>query len=127
MTEQLFYTASINFEAARHVTCLPIGHRSRQVHGHSFWAEVRCLLPDKWASFPGNEIEQLQEELTSAVSLLDYKDLNLVIKQPTDENIARWIRSQLDLSCIEAISVQSTVHEGVDIDNQEQVLAPIEN
>jgi 6-pyruvoyltetrahydropterin/6-carboxytetrahydropterin synthase len=120
MSEQLLYTASVNFEAARLVTCLPSGHRSRKLHGHSFLAEVRCSLPEKWASFPGNEIEQLQEQLASAVSLLDYNDLNLVIEQPTDENIARWIRSQLDLSHIDAISVQSTVNEGVDIDSHEQ-------
>ena len=60
MSEQLLYTAAVNFEAARQVLLLPKGHRSRQLHGHSFLAEVRCSLPKGWASFSGGEVEELK-------------------------------------------------------------------
>ena len=120
MPEQLLYTAAVNFEAARHVLLLPLGHRSRQLHGHSFLAEVRCALPEGWASFPGGEVEELREKLSATITPLDYNDLNLEIEQPTDENIARWVRSRLDMPGIESIGVQSTQHEGVDLDINEQ-------
>ncbi len=119
MPEQLLYTAAVNFEAARHVLLLPQGHRSRQLHGHSFLAEVRCALPEGWASFPGGEVEELREKLSATISPLDYNDLNLEIEQPTDENLARWVRSRLDMPGIESSGVQSTQHEGVDLDLKE--------
>jgi 6-pyruvoyltetrahydropterin/6-carboxytetrahydropterin synthase len=120
MAEQLLYTASANFEAARCVLLLPDGHRSRRLHGHSFLAEVRCALPEEgWTSFPGGEVDELREKLTAAISPLDYSDLNRELEQPTDENLARWIRSRLAIPGIESIGVQSTLHEGVDLDLKE--------
>ncbi|QKE37695.1 6-carboxytetrahydropterin synthase [Ferrovum myxofaciens] len=119
MTDQFLYTASVNFEAARRVLLLPEGHRSRNLHGHSFLAEVRCALPDDWASFPGGEVEELKDKLASIISPLDYSELNCELEQPTDENLARWIRSRLDLPSVESVGVQSTLHEGVDLDLKE--------
>jgi len=119
MSEQLLYTAAANFEAARRVLILPEGHRSRNFHGHSFLTEVRCALPDGWASFPGGEIEELRDKLTSTIAPLDYNDLNRELEQPTDENLARWVRARLSIPGVESIGVQSTQHEGVDLDNKE--------
>lgn len=119
MTEQLLFTAAVNFEAARRVLMLSEGHRSRQLHGHSFLAEVRCALPSRWASFSGGEVEALKDKLANTVSPLDYNELNLQLEQPTDENLARWIRSHLDVPGIESVGIQSTLHEGVDLDLNE--------
>jgi len=119
MAEQLLYTAAANFEAARRVLILPEGHRSRKLHGHSFLAEVRCALPEGWASFPGGEVEELREKLTSTLTPLDYNELNRELEQPTDENLARWVRVRLAVPGIESVGVQSTRHEGVDLDNKE--------
>jgi len=119
MTEKLLYTAIASFESARRVLILPEGHRSRKLHGHSFLAEVRCALPDGWASFSGGEVEELKEKLASTISPLDYNELNCELEQPTDENLARWIRTRLDLPNIESVGVQSTLHEGVDLDLKE--------
>jgi 6-pyruvoyltetrahydropterin/6-carboxytetrahydropterin synthase len=119
MSEQLLYTAAVNFEAARRVSLLPEGHRSRRFHGHSFLAEVRCALPDGWASFQGGEVEELRGRLTAVISPLDYNDLNGELDQPTDENLARWVRSRLNIPGIESIGLQSTLHEGVDLDIKE--------
>lgn len=119
MAEQLLYTAIANFEAARRVLILPEGHRSRKLHGHSFISEVRCALPEGWASFPGGEVEELRENLASTITPLDYNELNRELKQPTDENLARWVRARLTVPGIESVGVQSTRHEGVDLDNKD--------
>lgn len=119
MSEQLLYASAANFEAARRVPLLPEGHRSRRQHGHSFLADVRCALPEGWASFPGGEVDQLREQLIGAVAPLDYSDLNSQLEQPTDENLARWVRKRLDISGIESVGVQSTQHEGVDLDRND--------
>ena len=110
------FAASAGFEAARHVDILPVGHRSRRLHGHSFLATVRCALPAGWARFPGGEVDRLRTELEGAIARLDYRLLNEQVQQPTDENLARWVREQLDVPGIEQIGIQSTAHEGVDLD-----------
>ena len=119
MTEKLLYVVAANFEAARRVSILPEGHRSRNLHGHSFLAKVRCALPDGWASFPGGEVRELRERLASTIAPLDYNELNQELEQPTDENLARWVRAQATLPGIESVGIQSTLHEGIDLDNKE--------
>ena len=119
MTERLLYTAAAPFEAARRVEILPEGHRSRRLHGHSFISRVRAELPDGWASFPGAEIDSLNECLSRCVSKLDYDLLNNHIEVPTDENLARWVRENLDVPGINLVGVQSTRHEGADLDSVE--------
>ncbi len=119
MTEQLLYAAATPFESARKVTLLAEGHRSRRLHGHSFLARVRVAIPPGWAGFPGGEVDQLREALARCIAPLDYQLLNERIEQPTDENLARWVRSQLDVPGIEQVGIQSTLHEGADIDRNE--------
>lgn len=115
MSVKTLFAASAGFEAARHVDILPVGHRSRRLHGHSFLAKVRCALPAGWARFPGGEVERLRSELESRIAQLDYRLLNEQLQQPTDENLARWVRDHLDVPGIEQIGIQSTAHEGVDL------------
>jgi 6-pyruvoyltetrahydropterin/6-carboxytetrahydropterin synthase len=110
------YTAAAPFEAARHVTVLPEGHRARHVHGHSFVAKVRAKLTDRWGAFPGDEVDKLRSQLVRAIAPLDYRSLNDTLKQPTDENLTRWLRGCLDIPGVENIGIQSTGHQGVDLD-----------
>jgi 6-pyruvoyltetrahydropterin/6-carboxytetrahydropterin synthase len=117
--ERVYTTAAASFEAALRVTVLPEGHRSRRLHGHGFVASVRAQLPDGWASFPGGEVGELHERLAACIAPLDYYDLNQVLEQPTDENLARWIRARLDVPGIDTIGVQSTPHTGVDLDRND--------
>ena len=105
--EELFYTAAVAFEAARQVSILPKEHRSWRLHGHSFTARVRVRRREGWARFPGDEVEELRRRLSRAIAPLDYQHLNIKLAQPTDENIARWIRKYLDLSGITNVGVQS--------------------
>lgn len=114
--ESILFTAAAGFEAACKVGLLPEGHRSARLHGHGYLADVRCALPDGWASFPGAEVDELRSRLAEVVAPLDYNELNREIVQPTDENIARWVRSRLDVPGIDNVGVQSTPHTGVDLD-----------
>lgn len=116
MNVTTLFTASAAFEAARHVDVLPVGHRSRRLHGHSFLAHVRCALPDGWAAFPGGEVSQLRAALETQIAQLDYRLLNEQVAQPTDENLARWVRAHLDVPGLAQVGIQSTAHEGVDLD-----------
>lgn len=116
MSTRTLYAASAGFEAARHVDVLPVGHRSRRLHGHSFLANVRCALPEGWARFPGGEVDRLRSELETRIAQLDYRLLNEQVQRPTDENLARWVRDHLDVPGLEQVGIQSTAHEGVDLD-----------
>lgn len=117
--EVVLFAATVGFEAACKVGLLPEGHRSGRLHGHSYLADVRCALPEGWASFPGGEVEELRARLGSVVEPLDYSELNREIAQPTDENVARWVRSRLAVPGIDSVGIQSTLHEGVDLDQNE--------
>lgn len=60
--------------------------------------------------------------LTRCVTALDYRNLCTVLEQPTDENIARWIRSEFarlhpEVS-VAQVGVMSTAGTGVDVDAQ---------
>lgn len=116
MTERLLYAAAVPFESARSVEILPEGHRSQRLHGHSFLARVRAELPEGWAAFPGEEADALRERLSQCVKTLDYDYLNNHVEVPTDENLARWVNECLDMQGIEMVGIQSTRHEGADLD-----------
>jgi 6-pyruvoyltetrahydropterin/6-carboxytetrahydropterin synthase len=116
MTDQLLYLAAARFEAARQVSILPHGHRSRYLHGHSFLARVRAKESAFKSSFPGAEVDTLGELLAHVVSPLNYSYLNEHLDVPTDENLARWVHSKLDSGSIEQFGIQSTLDQGVDLD-----------
>ena len=116
MVPQIRHTAASGFESARNVSLLPEGHRSRRTHGHSFLAKVRARMPAGFATFPGGETAALQAALDRCTAQLDYRLLNDIVGQPTDENLARWIRDRIDVPGLEQIGIQSTQHEGVDLD-----------
>lgn len=116
MKQLTMTVATSGFESARHVGILPEGHRCREIHGHSFQASVFATLKNDWARFPGSEVSDLRQRMEQVLDPLNYKHLNKVIDQPTDENIARWIRTHLALPAIDRIAVQSTANQGVDLD-----------
>jgi 6-pyruvoyltetrahydropterin/6-carboxytetrahydropterin synthase len=117
--ERLLYTAAVPFEAARRVPGLPEGHRSNRLHGHSFVAKVRVELPEEWGEFPGAEVEQLHACLAQVISPLDYQSLNEHLLEPTDENLARWIWRAVPVPGKDTVGVQSTTHEGADLDGSQ--------
>ena len=88
------YLAAAPFEAARQVSILPNGHRSRYLHGHSFMAKIRVPEGAFRSLFDGAEVDALTDQLRHFISPLNYSYLNETIDVPTDENIARWIYAQ---------------------------------
>lgn len=112
--------ASAGFEAARRVDVLPEGHRCRSLHGHSFQATVFAELPQSFAAYPGGEVDALRARLEERVARLNYGLLNDVVEQPTDENLARWIRRSLGVPGIDRVAIQSTANQGVDLDRDGQ-------
>jgi 6-pyruvoyltetrahydropterin/6-carboxytetrahydropterin synthase len=117
MNPKTIFIVTEPFEAARHVGVLPEGHRSRRLHGHSFLASIHCAMPRSIASYPGGELDTIKARLQPQIKKLDYSLLNDHIEVPTDENIARWINTHCYVPGTEAISVQSTTDEGLEIDN----------
>ena len=120
MSQQTFYQVTAPFEAARKISSLPSDHPASRLHGHSFQAKLTASLPSDWASFQGAEIDDLQALLKKTTKPLDYAYLNDLIAIPTDENLARWIRDNINFS-IDQLGVQSTPNHGADIDHQGHV------
>jgi 6-pyruvoyltetrahydropterin/6-carboxytetrahydropterin synthase len=116
MKPLLLTVATGNFESARHVDVLPEGHRCRGLHGHSFQASVFAEVAENWAPFPGGEVSALRQRMEQVLEPLNYVHLNRLIEQPTDENIARWIRRELGIQGIDRVAIQSTSNQGVDLD-----------
>lgn len=120
MNETLYQLAALPFEAARKVTVLPLGHRARRLHGHSFIARVRAALPEDGNPDPGGGADALLQALHQTLDTLDYRDLNTLIEIPTDENLARYIRCGLDIPGLETVGIQSTRDQGADLDRHER-------
>src|SRR5512144_468991 len=97
MGERLYTVVAAPFEAARQADSLPVGHRARRLHGHSFLARIRAQLPAGWAPFPGAEIDTLAAQLAEGLTPLDYALLNEHLAVPTDENLVRWLQARLNV------------------------------
>ena len=115
-TLRTLHAASSRFEAARQVNILPQGHRCRNMHGHGFIATAYAAVPAHLATYPGGEVPALQRHINRCTAQLDYGLLNEQLAQPTDENLARWIRDRLDVPGIDRVAVQSTPNQGVEVD-----------
>lgn len=122
MSVSVLHCGSAGFESACRIPALPATHRSHGLHGHSYFATVRADLRPGWAAasggFPGGEVELLRGLMADAVAPLDHALLNDHLPDPTDENLARWVRAHLatQVSGIRQVGVQSTAHSGVDLD-----------
>ena len=116
MSDKLQYSAIANFEAAHFLPSLPESHPSGRMHGHSFLAKMSTALPEGWTSFPGAEVDALRIQLIQALSPLDHNLLNREIEDPSNENIACWINSRLEVSGVDTIGVQIGQQEGADLD-----------
>ena len=103
------------FEAARCLAGLPTGHRARARHGHGFIATATAALPVGLAAGSARESETFGAQMRQCVETLDYSDLNHVIDEPTDANIAHWLRAGLAVPGIEGVAVQSTPDQGVEL------------
>jgi len=105
----LMFMSSRMLEAACHVPVLDPAHRSHRLHGHSYVIGVR-------APASSVHLDQLESHFGAASDRLDYGLLNDYLHIPTDENLARYIADALKPLDALTVSVQSTLHQGVDLD-----------
>ncbi|MYN14343.1 6-pyruvoyl tetrahydropterin synthase [Pusillimonas sp. TS35] len=112
--ESLLTVASGRFEAARHLNALPRDHRMHATHGHGFVATAFARLAEGQAPYPGAEEGVLGRQMAACTDLLTYCVLNDSIPDPSDENIARWIRARLDVQAAR-VAVWSTPSQGAGI------------
>ena len=119
MSDNLYYLTSAPFEAARKVEILPVGHRARNLHGHSFLARMVTKCPNDSSESAGDESFQVKDLFGRVVANLDYTLLNDLLDVPTDENLARWVRDRLSLPDISTIGIQSASDQGVDLDSRD--------
>lgn len=91
------YTVSkrFNFEAAHSLPHLPIGHKCRNLHGHSYVVEIFCTGPLDDRGFVIDYAE-LSSAMELIVAQLDHHNLNEILPmQTTAENLGAWIMEQL--------------------------------
>lgn len=86
------------FEAAHYFEHVPKGHWNRQIHGHSFRAEVTLSgtpAPDSgWIV----DLQALAASLEAIRGVLDHRLLNEIedLPSPSLENLAIWIARRLE-------------------------------
>lgn len=116
MKQQLLYSASAHFESARFLPGYPQEHKFSRQHGHSFCARIRTEHPEQSSLSSGGRAENLEQQLKRCVSTLDYDLLNQHLDNPSDENLAKWVQQQMNLSSPELVGIRSTAQQGTDLE-----------
>jgi 6-pyruvoyltetrahydropterin/6-carboxytetrahydropterin synthase len=88
---------TFQFEAAHLLPNLPKSHKCRRLHGHSFKVEVAVEGPCDRKLGWVMDYADIAEAFRSIWEKLDHHYLNEVrgLENPTSENVALWIWSQL--------------------------------
>lgn len=82
------------FEAAHSLPHLPVGHKCRNVHGHSYVVEVFVSGPLDARGFVVDYAE-ISAALKPIIAQLDHQNLNEVLPCfTTAENVGAWILEQ---------------------------------
>jgi 6-pyruvoyltetrahydropterin/6-carboxytetrahydropterin synthase len=85
------------FEAAHRLTNVSPGHKCARLHGHSFKVEVHVSGPVGEDTGWVIDFQEIKDAFAPLHSQLDHYYLNEVegLKNPTSENLARWIWQRL--------------------------------
>jgi 6-pyruvoyltetrahydropterin/6-carboxytetrahydropterin synthase len=92
------YTVSkkFSFEAAHSLPQLPVGHKCRNLHGHSYVVEIYVQGPLDERGFVVDYAE-ISTAMDRIVDLLDHQNINDILPcSTTAENLGAWIMQQLD-------------------------------
>jgi 6-pyruvoyltetrahydropterin/6-carboxytetrahydropterin synthase len=88
---------AFGFEAAHSLPNVPESHRCRRVHGHSYRVELALAGPvDPQTGFVVDFFD-VERAFEGVLEFLDHQYLNEIdgLANPTAENIALWIWSQV--------------------------------
>lgn len=108
-------TKDFRFEAAHSLPYLPVGHKCRNVHGHSYWFEVTVSSPElDWRGFVIDYAE-ISEAVQPIATHLDHEDLNQLFDfATTAENLAKWIYDEVRRRVeIDSITLKETATTSV--------------
>jgi len=118
-------TKEFHFEAAHSLPYLPLGHKCRNVHGHSYRVVVAC---SRWSlDARGFVIDyaELSEAVDPLIETLDHNPGNLLVEdiikmKSTAENLAAWFYAKLkpDLPLIEYVEVYETAKTCVRVERK---------
>jgi 6-pyruvoyltetrahydropterin/6-carboxytetrahydropterin synthase len=112
MTERLYHLAAAPFAAARRVSILPGGHRSRRLHGQSCPLRLHLTAPQEpvlgWTVDYG-DVKDLFEPVHKQ---LDHHLLNELprLEDADPASLARWVREEAaaGLPQLERIDLRET-------------------
>ena len=88
---------AFTFEAAHSLPNVPQDHKCGRLHGHSFRVEVHVRGPVDGQAGWVMDFAEIKKAVQPLCELLDHRYLNEIegLKNPTSENIARWIWDRL--------------------------------
>ncbi len=105
-----------SIEAAHHLPNVPVGHKCRRLHGHSFLVRIEVSgEPDAdtgWVM----DFSDIKTAFQPIFDQLDHHYLNEVegLENPTSENLAIWIWNKLKpaLPALSSVEVKETCTSG---------------
>lgn len=104
------------FEAAHFLPNLPVEHKCRRMHGHSFRAEIYVQGEVGEVSGWVMDFADIKGHCKELEDELDHRLLNEIpgLENPTSENLARWIwvRLQMRLPGLSQVVVRETCTAG---------------
>ena len=91
---ELIIEKTVRFEAAHHLPHMPVGHKCRNVHGHSYTVtvQVRGVVRQSGIVWDFAELGACIEQLTDK---WDHQPLNDQVPNPTGENLVLALVSHL--------------------------------
>ncbi|MEZ4462514.1 MAG: 6-carboxytetrahydropterin synthase QueD [bacterium] len=100
------------FEAAHRLPRVPDGHKCGRLHGHSFRARIELEQPVDADTGWTMDFGDLERICRPTIDRLDHRYLNEIdgLENPTSENIASWMWTQLTplLHGLSSITIQET-------------------
>ena len=107
---------SFTFEAAHHLPNVPLDHKCRRLHGHSFHLTVHVEGPIGADTGWVMDFADLKAACRPIHDQLDHRYLNEIdgLENPTSEHIARWIWHRLKpvVPGLTAVAVRETCTSG---------------
>ena len=92
MPSRAMISRSYTFEAAHFLSDLPVGHKCKRMHGHSYRVEVRIDGPvDEAGLVRGIEFGMIDTVMEPILISVDHHTWNDKIQCPTVEHIASYL------------------------------------